>query len=174
MLAGAQSGTGMDRPHPARALRPDELRAACDAAALPFASTTELAPLEGLVGQERAQSATAFGIAMRRRGYNLFVLGPPRTGKTSAMRQVLERTAAAERVPADYCYVHNFADPYRPAAIEVPAGRAPELAREMERLVEECKTPRARPGHHGLGEPARRDPAGRWHQREGRGLLRRV
>ena len=143
MVDGADGETLMDRP--ARALRPNELRAACDAAGLPFASTAELAPLDGLVGQERAQNATAFGIAMRHRGYNLFVLGPARTGKTTAMRQVLERTAAAEPVPADYCYVHNFADPYRPTAIELPAGRAPELAREMERFVEECRTrvPRA-------------------------------
>ena len=139
----------VDRPvgpaRGARALEAEELRAVCDPTALPFGSTTELAPLDGLIGQERAQSATAFGIAMRHPGYNLFVLGPTRTGKTSAMRQVLERTAAAGAVPADYCYVYNFADADRPTSLELPAGRGPVLASEMERLVAECKmrVPRA-------------------------------
>jgi hypothetical protein len=48
-------------------------------------------------------------------------------------------------VPSDWCYVHNFADSYRPTAIEVPAGRGHELRDEMARLIEECRArlPRA-------------------------------
>jgi lon-related putative ATP-dependent protease len=98
-----------------------------------------------MIGQERAVAATSFGIAMRRAGYNLFVLGPPRTGKATTMRRVLDRRAAEEPTPSDWCYVHNFADPYRPAALELPAGRGHELRAEMARLIEECRTrlPRA-------------------------------
>jgi lon-related putative ATP-dependent protease len=98
-----------------------------------------------MIGQERAVAATAFGIAMRRAGYNLFVLGPPRTGKTTSMRRVLDRRAAEEPAPSDWCYVHNFADPYRPTALELPAGRGRELRAEMARLVDECRVrlPRA-------------------------------
>ena len=86
MFEGAVDGSAA-RPRGARTLTADELRAACDPTALPFASMVELTPLDGLIGQERAQSATTFGIAMWHPGYNLFVLGPARTGKTSAMRQ---------------------------------------------------------------------------------------
>ncbi len=129
----------------ARALRPAELRAVCDPATFRFRSTAELPPLDGMIGQERAVAATAFGVAMRRAGYNLFVLGPPRTGKTTTMRRVLDQRAAGEPTPPDWCYVHNFADPYRPTALELPAGRARELRAEMVRLVEECRVrlPRA-------------------------------
>jgi lon-related putative ATP-dependent protease len=122
-----------------RRLRPEELRAACDPARLPFRTTAELPPLDGMIGQERAVSATAFGIGMRRAGYNLFVLGPTATGKATTMRRVIGRTAREEATPPDWCYVHNFADPYRPTALELPAGRGRELRAEMTRLAEECK-----------------------------------
>ncbi len=129
----------------ARSLRPAELRAVCDPATLRFRSTADLPPLDGMIGQERAVAATSFGIAMRRTGYNLFVLGPPRTGKTTSMRRVLDTRAAEEATPSDWCYVHNFAEPYRPTALELPAGRGRELRAEMARLVEECRVrlPRA-------------------------------
>jgi hypothetical protein len=128
-----------------RTLGPEELRATCDPARLPFVTTAELEPLVGMIGQDRAVGATAFGIGMRRAGYNLFVLGAPRTGKTSTMRRVLTRTASEEPTPPDHCYVFNFADPYRPTALALPAGRGAALAAEMARLVEECKVrlPRA-------------------------------
>ena len=128
-----------------RRLEPAELRAVCDPGTLPFRSTAELPPADGLIGQERAATATAFGVGMRHAGYNLFVLGPARTGKTSSMKRVLARAAEREPVPPDYCYVHNFADPYRPTALEVPAGRGRALRERMRRLAEECRTrlPRA-------------------------------
>jgi predicted ATP-dependent protease len=123
-----------------RHLKAEELRATCDASSLPFRSTAELEPRHGLIGQQRALDATTFGIGMRRGGYNLFVLGPPATGKTTSMRRLLDAAAAEGRVPSDWCYVHNFADPDRPRALELPAGRGRQLRDEMSRLVEECKT----------------------------------
>jgi lon-related putative ATP-dependent protease len=128
-----------------RELKPEELCAVCDPDGLPFESTAELPPLDGMIGQDRAISATAFGIGMRRPGYSMFVVGAARTGRTSTMRRALTRTAQEEPTPSDYCYAYNFADPYRPAALELPPGRARELAAEMARLVQECRTriPRA-------------------------------
>ena len=123
----------------AHRLKAEELKAVCDPASLPFHSTEELPQLDGLIGQERAASATAFGVGMAHSGYNLFVLGPARTGKTSAMKRVLARKAESEPAPPDHCYVHNFADPYRPTALAVPAGRGRELRDEMARLARECR-----------------------------------
>jgi lon-related putative ATP-dependent protease len=123
-----------------RRLKADELRATCDPATLPFRSTEELEPLDGLIGQQRALDATAFGIGMKPAGYNLFVLGAPATGKTTSMRRLLDVAAAGGQPPSDWCYVHNFADPGRPDALELPAGRGRQLRDEMARLVRECKT----------------------------------
>jgi lon-related putative ATP-dependent protease len=123
----------------ARRLKAEELRAVCDASLLPFRSTAELPTLEGMIGQDRALGATTFGIGMRHHGYNLFVLGPAATGKSRTMRRVLARTAQDEPTPPDYAYVYNFADPYRPMALELPAGRGRELRDEMVRLGEECR-----------------------------------
>jgi lon-related putative ATP-dependent protease len=129
----------------ARRLKADELRAACDPASLPFRSTADLPPLDGMIGQDRAVSATTFGIAMKHRGYNLFVLGPTATGKATTIRRLLRQAAESDPAPTDHCYVHNFVDASRPAALEMPAGRGRELRGEMARLVEECRVrlPRA-------------------------------
>src|SRR3990172_9040084 len=97
-------------------LAPEELRTVCDPSTLPFVSTAELPPLDGMIGQDRAVSATTFGVGMREVGYNLFVRGPPPPGKPWARRRVLARGAEPEPVPPAYCYVHNFEDPYRPVA----------------------------------------------------------
>ena len=123
-----------------RRLKAEELRATCDPATLPFRSTAELEPLPGLIGQQRALDATTFGIGMKPAGYNLFVLGAPATGKTTSMRRLLDAAAAEGQAPSDWCYVHDFADPDRPEALELPAGRGRQLRDEMARLVEECKT----------------------------------
>jgi lon-related putative ATP-dependent protease len=129
----------------ARRLAPEELRRRCDPAGFTFASTAELPPLDSMIGQDRALTATTFGMGIRHSGYNIFALGPPRTGKASTMKRVLARAAEREPVPSDLCYVNSFTETYRPVALELPAGRGRELDREMERLVEECRTrlPRA-------------------------------
>lgn len=144
-MRGLTRKGGEDEPCPrgdtvSRRLKAEELRATCDPATLPFGSTADLEPLHGLIGQQRALDATTFGIGMKPGGYNLFVLGSPATGKTTSMRRLLDAAAAGGRAASDWCYVHNFADPYRPDAIELPAGRGRQLRDEMARLVEECKT----------------------------------
>jgi predicted ATP-dependent protease len=128
-----------------RELNVEELRASCDPKSLGFQSTEELPILDGMIGQERALTATQFGIGVKHVGYNLFVLGPPATGKTTTMQRLLAKTAEHEPVATDLCYVHNFSDAYRPTALDVPAGRGRELQRQMACLVEECKVklPRA-------------------------------
>jgi len=128
-----------------RELNAREIRATCDPVSLGFRSTEDLPALDGMIGQERALTATQFGIGVKHVGYNLFVLGPPATGKTSTMQRLLATAAQHEPTSADLCYVHNFGDPYRPTALEVPAGRGRELQRQMTGLVEECKVklPRA-------------------------------
>jgi len=126
----------MTEPKP---LPPTELRRLCDPAALTFSSTAELEPLARPLGQERAVEAARFAVALRRPGYNLFVLGPSGYGKHAFVRQILEEAAEGRDVPPDVCYVYDFSAAPKPRALLVPAGRGRELSSDMDKLVEDLR-----------------------------------
>ena len=63
----------------------------CDPAELPFAVCSELEEAPGLIGQERAVEAVQFAMRMRRKGYNVYALGPTGTGRHSAGRRSAAR-----------------------------------------------------------------------------------
>ena len=107
--------------------------------ALSFETTADLEDLPGLLGQERARDAVEFGVGMRSRGYNLFVLGPAGLGKRTLVRDMLDGRAAQEAPPSDWCYVNNFEQPHRPRAIQLPPGQGTRLRRDAEQFVEELR-----------------------------------
>ena len=108
---------------------------------LDFHCTEELVPLEGFVGQDQAIQAIEFALGLRKPGYNLFVTGMSGTGKASAIKQYVERSVA-ERVAGgedfalhDWCYLHNFTDADRPAAIQLPPGHGRVFREQMAELL---------------------------------------
>jgi lon-related putative ATP-dependent protease len=121
-------------------LDPAALCRRCDPSQFAFETTAELEDLTGILGQERAVEAVQFGISIQREGYNLFALGPEGTGKHSVVHRFLRDKAAGEAPPADWCYIHNFAEPYKPRALQLPPGGGNKLRRDMEQLVEELRT----------------------------------
>ncbi|HXY42279.1 MAG TPA: AAA family ATPase [Vicinamibacteria bacterium] len=123
----------------ARPLPPADLRRRCDPAGLDFDTTDALPEVPGIIGQERAEEAVRFAIGIRRYGYNLYALGTAGMGKHGFVRSFLERRAAAEPAPFDWCYVRDFSDPRRPRALRLPAGRGPQLRQELRQLVEELR-----------------------------------
>jgi lon-related putative ATP-dependent protease len=112
----------------------------CDPTQFTFESTDDLPDLTEMIGQTRAVEAVRFGIGIRRDGFNLFALGPEGTGKHTLVHHYLERQAATQPPPSDWCYVNNFAESYKPCALRLPPGGGPTLRREIERLVEELRT----------------------------------
>jgi lon-related putative ATP-dependent protease len=124
---------------PGEALLPALLYRRCDPAELPFELASELADMPGPIGQERAVEAVEFAVAMRRKGYNVYALGPAGTGKHTLIDELLRRRAAAEPTPPDWCYVNNFAEPSTPRRLQLPAGRAVGLREAMKRLIEELR-----------------------------------
>ena len=122
------------RPLPAALLyRP------CDPAELPFEQVGEVADLLEPIGQDRAVEAVQFAVAMRHKGYNVYVLGPSGTGKHTVVRDLLRRRADTMPAPSDWCYVNNFADPQKPRRLQFPPGRGTGLREAMKRLVEELR-----------------------------------
>jgi lon-related putative ATP-dependent protease len=120
-------------------LAPEALYRRCDPGQLAFSTTAELEDLSQFPGQERARDAVAFGIDVARAGFNLFVMGPPGTGRHTLVREFLARRVVERPKPSDWAYVNNFREPYRPIAVELPAGRAAALRDDMRQLVEELR-----------------------------------
>ncbi len=120
-------------------LDPERLYRHCDPQSLDFARSDEIDRLEPILGQERALEAIRFGSRINRPGYNLFVLGPPGTGRNAAVRQVMGAKAAEEAPPNDWVYVNNFATAYRPRALRLPSGRGRRLQAAMRALIEDVR-----------------------------------
>lgn len=120
--------------------KPEELRWRCSPSLFPFDTTEERHGVVGFINQERAYQALTLGVRMPEGGYNIFVSGPPETGRRTMVQAYLEEMAARESTPPDLCYVYNFEDPNKPKAISLPAGKGTLLAKDMESLVRDLKT----------------------------------
>ncbi|MBI2312266.1 MAG: AAA family ATPase [Betaproteobacteria bacterium] len=120
-------------------LAPEALYRRCDPGQFSFTTTAELADHMEIIGQDRAVQAVRFGVGIKREGYNLFALGPTGLGKHTFIRRFLESQAAAEPLPADWCYVNDFGEPHRPKALRLPAGGGARFREDMAQLVEELR-----------------------------------
>lgn len=116
------------------------LRRTCDASGFKFTTTADLPPLDEVLGQPRAVAALEFGVEMASQGFNLFALGQPGSGRTTLIRDYLERRAATSATPPDTCYVYNFGNPRSPAPLHLPAGRGRVFGRDIDALIAELKT----------------------------------
>lgn len=105
-----------------------------------FSTTAELVSDKRLIGQERAAKAVSFGLSLDKKGFNIFVVGNPGSGRmTYAMRQI---EAKAKKLPApdDWLYMHNFENPSSQIAINMPAGQGKRFAQAMTEMIEELKS----------------------------------
>lgn len=120
-------------------LPPEKLRYSCDPNQFDFETTECLSPLKEVVGQDRAVKAIDFGVNIKSYGYNIFVLGPGGAGRTSTIKEAIDRQALKLPTPADWCYVYNFENPDQPNAIQLPTGKAKSLHVKMDKLIQELK-----------------------------------
>jgi lon-related putative ATP-dependent protease len=117
----------------------EQLRRRTGAASLGFEATDELKCLKQLIGQAKAVSAVSFALEMDRKGYNLFVVGNPGSGRTTFTMEAMKEKALSMAPPDDWVYVYNFDEPGEPLAINLPAGCGKALASAMGDLVEDLK-----------------------------------
>lgn len=116
-------------------LKPEQLRRKYKSTDFGFDTTAAVAPLEGIIGQERAARALEFGLKIRRHGYNIFVSGATGTGRNSYAVSLVQKLASQEETPSDWCYIYNFHQPDQPLALELPAGNAVTFSEEIKTLI---------------------------------------
>jgi len=125
----------------ARTLAPHELITRCDPASLDLGEADAAPTAAAIVGQPRAAAALAFGVAMQQAGHHLFVMGPAGSGRRTLVRQAIAARVSADGVNRpDWVYVNNFAQPHRPLALALPAGRGAGLRSDMQALVRDLRT----------------------------------
>ena len=117
-------------------LAAEELRWACPPGLIPVASSDEARPCEEIIGQERALRAIQTGLDIKSLGYNVFITGMVGTGRTTTVKQLLERLEKADRTPDDILYVNNFKYPDEPVLITLPAGQGREFGEAMARMID--------------------------------------
>ncbi len=118
----------------------DQLYRVCDSQQLPFKTTETLEAFNGFFGQDRAIDAMEFGVGMSRPGYNLFVMGNPHTGRFSFAMESLKTVAKKQSKPHDWCYLNNIRDSRHPLVLRLPAGKANQLRRDLNKLLERVLT----------------------------------
>lgn len=116
-----------------------ELKVTCDPKLLNFNTTDELESISTGIGQERGIKALEFGLNVDINGYNVYVEGPYGVGKTAYVKNYLSTISKKKKVPNDWCYVYNFANPNEPVAISLPAGQGKEFKATMDAFINEIK-----------------------------------
>lgn len=112
----------------------DKLRWTCNPDGLGFKTTDDIKITREIVGQERAVNALQLGLEIEAAGYNIFVTGPPGTGRATTVQKLLEKTRPIKNL-TDKCLVNNFQDPDQPRLLVLPAGEGRQLQSEMDELV---------------------------------------
>ena len=118
----------------------DLLKWNCDLKKIPFSTTDECKPCEGIIGQERALKAIQTGLEIKSLGYNIFISGMVGTGRTTTIKQLLEKMEKRDTTPDDLLYVNNFKNPDEPMLVTLPAGKGKLFKEAIESLIEMLKT----------------------------------
>jgi len=122
-------------PRPAE-LPTEKLRWRCDSARIPFATTAQAEPREGVIGQERALRALKMGVELSAPGYNMFVCGLAGTSRGGMISRMIEEIQPATKASLDRCYVHNFKNPDRPRLLALPRGQANPFKKDVQSGIE--------------------------------------
>lgn len=124
-----------------KATKPKELKATelkwyCNPKEFKFDSTSEVEPIEGIIGQERAMKSLKLGVDLRSQGYNVFITGLSGTGKLSTVKKMLEELSPDCATLYDYVYVNNFEDEDRPILLKLNSGEGVGFKKDMSNSIQ--------------------------------------
>jgi len=113
-------------------LPPEKLRWRCDPARVPFDTTAQAAPLESLIGQERALKALRLGVEMTAPGYNIFICGLAGNSRGGMLVRLIEEMRPKSEPAMDRCYVNNFKNPDQPRLLTLVRGQANSFKKDVQ------------------------------------------
>ncbi|MBX2992356.1 MAG: AAA family ATPase [Bacteroidetes bacterium] len=117
-----------------------QLRWHCAPADLGVSSIEDAAPVQEVIGQDRALRALRVGLEMAHFGYNIFVTGVSGTGRTTTIKRLLREFEHQQANLTDKCYVHNFRDPDVPRLIVLQAGQGAAFKKDISGFLTELIT----------------------------------
>ncbi len=104
---------------------------------LPGESFEDISVCCGIIGQDRAMEAMELGLEMTSKGYNVFVTGISGTGRTTAVRLLLDKFKELNHSELkDICYVNNFRMPEQPTVLYFEAGKGRKFRKAIAYLID--------------------------------------
>jgi predicted ATP-dependent protease len=126
----------MPEPAAVRELTASEVTVQIEPASLGFETSDELEPLEGIVGQPRAQKSLDLGLGVRHPNYHVYVAGLTGTDRLNLIRRAIQERLDGGTVPPDTMFVNNFDEPDRPIALRLPAGQGSRLKHDVAEMID--------------------------------------
>jgi len=121
-------------------LPPEKLAWRLSPEKIPYDNTEECQSCEGIIGQDRAIRSIQTGLHVKSLGYNIFITGLVGTGRTTTIKQLLEKLEKEDKTPDDILFVNNFKVPDEPTLITLPSGKGKSFQDAMEHLIEMLKS----------------------------------
>lgn len=106
---------------------------------IPISQETEESEAAAIIGQSRAMTALALGLGIQSKGYNVFIMGLPGTGRRTALLSVLKNYKPSRGILQDKAFVFDFKKPQEPRSLSFPAGQAASFKQDIHELVEDIK-----------------------------------
>lgn len=101
-----------------------------------FNNTSEIEPLENILGQERAVASMELGLRINNPAYNIYIAGDPGTGKSTYTMKVLDEYAKTRSQHKDWCYVYNFDNQRNPIVISVDRGIGKLFKEDIDEMID--------------------------------------
>ncbi len=118
---------------------PHELSAEEIVFKLPDISDAEESDAVAVIGQSRAITALSLGLGIQSKGYNIFIMGLPGTGRRTALMKALSDYNPSQTIQQDKAFVFDFAKPLEPRCLSFASGGAADFKREIHDLIEDTK-----------------------------------
>lgn len=120
---------------PQQQLSGDQLYRTSKLNKLQVSSTKHLAPLDEILGQERARQAVEFAMSIHEKGYNIYAIGQNGLGKRTMVMRYLNHHWNYDHPIYDYCYVANFQNARSLTVLMLPSGSGVTFKKDIEKLL---------------------------------------